>query len=154
MRRTRTPWSAKLRPEMKPEVATDPRRGDRLLLPTPLSLAAEITMVGSGSLLTASALRERLACRFQADRTCPLMAGIFFNILAGTVEDQLAAGQPILAPYWRIVRDDGSLSPKSPPGPARQAERLRAEGHRITRRGGLFRVAGFEGKTARRATCG
>ena len=43
MKRSRTPWAAKLRPEMKPVVATDPKGRGEMLLPTPLLVAEEIS---------------------------------------------------------------------------------------------------------------
>ena len=133
MSRTKKPWSEKLRPEMKPEVVKDRKAGALLLLPTPMGLAAEIAAVPKGTVCTMSELRDRMARKHGAARACPLMTGIFFNIVAGAAEDQLAAGEEPLAPYWRIVRDNRSLSPKTPMGPARQAEHLRAEGIRVDR---------------------
>jgi 6-O-methylguanine DNA methyltransferase, DNA binding domain len=140
MRRTRAPWSAKLRPEMRPKVVEDPKGRGLMLLPTPLLVADEISKIPVGTVATMSALRSRLAGRFEANLTCPLMTGIFFNIIAGATEDQLASGAPPLAPWWRVVREDGLLSPKTPPGSARQAELLKAEGHAVAGRRDGFRV--------------
>ena len=134
MKRSRTPWSAKLKPEMEPRTVEDPKGRGRMLLPTPLLVAEEIVAIPRGSLLTMSQFRQRLAERFQADLTCPLMTGIFYNIIAGAAEEQLAAGQTPLAPYWRVIRDNGTLSEKTPAGPERQAEHLRGEGHTIGKR--------------------
>lgn len=131
MKRSRTPWSAKLRPEMEPLVTPDPKGRGLLLLPTPMLVAEEMATIPKGSLLTVPELRLRLARRFQADITCPLMAGVFYNIVAGTAEEQLAAGQPALAPYWRVILENGTLSPRTPAGPAQQARRLREEGHAV-----------------------
>ncbi|MES2466971.1 MAG: 6-O-methylguanine DNA methyltransferase [Verrucomicrobiota bacterium] len=134
MKRSRTPWTAKLRPGMEPEVAADPKGRGQMLFPTPALVAEEISTIPPGALVTVSALRLRMARRFQADLACPLMTGIFYNIIAGAAEEQLAAGLPPLAPYWRVILDDGTLSPKTPGGPEHQAERLRQEGHLITPR--------------------
>jgi alkylated DNA nucleotide flippase Atl1 len=68
-----------------------------------------------------------------ADLTCPLTTGIFLNIIAGATEEALAEGRSALAPYWRVVDERGGLPPKFPPGRERQAEHLRAEGHRLGR---------------------
>ncbi len=103
MKRSRTTWSAKLRPKMEPMVTPDPKGRGLMLLPTPMLVAEEIATIPTGSLLTVPELRLRLARRCQADITCPLMTGIFYNIVAGTAEEQLAAGQPALAPYWRVI---------------------------------------------------
>lgn len=140
MKRGRVPWSEKLRENMEPAVAPDPKGRGRMLLPTPMLVAGEISVVPKGSLITFPALRARLARRLDADFTCPLMTGIFFNIVAGATEERLTRGEPALAPYWRVIREDGSLSPKTPDGPERQAERLRAEGHAIEVRGSKLRV--------------
>lgn len=148
MKRSRTPWTTKLRPEMTPVVATDPKGRGKMLLPTPLLVAEEISAVPRGELLTVPELRLRLARRFDAEFTCPLMTGIFFNIIAGAAEEQMAAGEPPLAPYWRVVLDDGTLSPKTPAGPEKQAEHLRQEEHAVGLRGTKLQVSGFTRRTA------
>ena len=114
-----------------------------MLVPTPMQVAGEVASVRSGRLLSISNLRERLAAKSGADFTCPLCTGIFLNIIAGAAEEDLSVGRKPVAPYWRIVRDDGSLSEKLPPGMAQQARRLRAEGHKIRRAGRKWRVEGF-----------
>jgi hypothetical protein len=144
MARSRVPFAAKLRPDMRAEVVEDRRGRGRLLLPTPMLVARTIAEVGPGRLITVSGLRSRMAAQHCADLACPLMTGIFFNLLAGAAEEQLAAGEPPVAPYWRVVRDDGTLSPKTPDGPDRHAEHLRAEGHSLHVHAGKLHVAGFQ----------
>jgi len=96
--------------------------------------------VKKGRTLRVSVLRERLAARFGADATCPLVAGILINIVAGATEEQWEEGRRrAFAPYWRIVRDDGVLSEKLPLGAARQAELLQDEGHTIRQSRGKWR---------------
>lgn len=131
--RTRTSWLPKLRPDQEPKFVQDPRGKGRMLVPTPLLVAEEVRRVRKGRLLTPGELRERLAARLGADVTCPMTTGIFLSIIAGAAEEQLAGGKRPVAPYWRVVGEDGRLNPKWPPGPARQAERLRQEGHRVSR---------------------
>jgi len=111
--RSRTPWSTKLHPAFEAQVVRE-RRG-RMLVPTPLLVAAELRRVPRGRLITPELLR------------------IFLNILAGAAEEALAEGRRPVAPYWRVVDPTGRLSPKFPPGPARQAAHLRAEGHSVAR---------------------
>jgi 6-O-methylguanine DNA methyltransferase, DNA binding domain len=144
MKHSRVPWATKLRPDMKHDVTRDPRGRGQLLLPTPLLVAQEISTIPPGALMTFPVLRARLARRFSADLACPLMTGIFFNIIAGAAEEQLTAGQTPLAPYWRVVRDDGTLSPKTPAGPDRQAEHLRQEGHIVQPRRNKLQVMDCE----------
>jgi len=128
--RSRTPWRLKLHPEQVPKVVPD-RRG-RMLVPTPLLVAGALRRVPRGRLITPAALRTRLARRAGADFTCPMTTGIFLNILAGATEEALADGRRAVAPYWRVVDEQGFLPSKFPPGRARQAAHLRTEGHGIT----------------------
>jgi hypothetical protein len=128
--RSRTPWSTKLRPACEAQIVADPR--GRMLIPTPLLVAAELRRVPRGRLITAAVLRERLARRAGADFACPMTTGIFLNIVAGATEEAIAAGRRPVAPYWRVVDDKGRLPPKFPPGAARQSAHLRAEGHAVS----------------------
>jgi alkylated DNA nucleotide flippase Atl1 len=60
------------------------------------------------------------------------MTPVFFvRIASEAAEEEAASGKTRITPYWRVVRDDGSLNPKFPGGTERQPERLRAEGHSI-----------------------
>ena len=129
--RSRTPWKQKLHPEQLPQVIDDPR--GRMLIPTPLLVARALRRVPRGRLITAPRLRARLAAEAGADFACPMTTGIFLNIVAGATEEALAEGRRPLAPYWRVVDERGTLPPKFPPGQARQAQHLRAEGHRVSR---------------------
>jgi hypothetical protein len=133
-------WDAKLRPNLEPDIVTDKRKGDRLLLPTPLLLAAELAAVPAGETLTGGELRARLARRFGADRTCPLMTGIFVKILAGAVADDLAQRRKPRWPVWRLVGDDGRLATTWPLDALWRATRLREEGVRLGRKAGAWQV--------------
>ncbi|OAI41834.1 hypothetical protein AYO41_05185 [Verrucomicrobia bacterium SCGC AG-212-E04] len=143
MRHSARPWREKLRPDLAPKICDDPRGRGRMLVPTPMLVAGAIAKIRRGRLLTVPELRNELAAKAGADFACPLCTGIFINIVAGAAEDDVAAGRKPLAPYWRVIRDDGTLSEKPPPGPARQAHWLRAEGHKMKRRGKTWRVDGF-----------
>jgi hypothetical protein len=118
-----------------------------MLVPTPTLVAAELRRVPRGRLITAAVLRSRLAQRAGADLTCPMTTGIFLNIIAGASEEAIAEGRRPVAPYWRVVDESGRMPPKFPPGPARQAEHLRREGHSVSRDG---RVLHIEAKLLRR----
>jgi hypothetical protein len=143
MQRSKVPWSSKLRPTMEPKVVEDPRGRGLMLVPTPLAVAGEISHVESGRLITPSKIRARLAAKYNVDLTCPLTTGIFLNIIAGAAEEQMARGEPPVAPYWRVVGEDGGLREKTPFGPERQAMRLREEGVETTS-GEKIRVPGYE----------
>ena len=55
-----------------------------------------------------------------------------------------AEGEPPVAPYWRVIRDDGTLCPKTPDGPERHAEHLRAEGLKVQPHGSKLQVVDFK----------
>ena len=143
MKRGKTPFVTKLRPELRAELAPDRKGRGMMLLPTPMLVAQEIAAVPEGSLTTMSALRTSLAHRHGADLTCPLMTGIFYSLIAGAAEERLIEGAPPVAPYWRVVLDDGTLSPKTPDGPERQAEHLRREGHTVEPKGSKLLLPDF-----------
>jgi hypothetical protein len=132
MARSRANWNDKLRPALVPRVVDDPKRGDKLLIATPLLLAEEIARTPRGAVITLSELRERLAKRFDADRTCPLTTGIFAAILAGAVGDDILHERKPRWPIWRLVKDDGSLNPNWPLDARYRAALLREEGLRVT----------------------
>ncbi len=142
---TRTSWAAKLRPNFDPTIVAD-RRG-RMLIPTPMLVATTLRRVPAGRLITPAQLRARLARKAGADLACPMTTGIFLSILAGATEEAIALGRRPVAPYWRVVDESGGLSPKFPPGQARQAAHLRAEGHGVTR---AWRVKAFENHLVKR----
>jgi len=131
--RSRVPWVDKLRPDLQPKVVAAPSGRGTMLVPTPLLLAEELRRVKAGRLVTPAELRDRLARRCGADRTCPLTTGILLHIVAGAAEEQLAAGKRPVGPYWRVVDEKGYLNPRWALGPERQAAHLRREGHQVKR---------------------
>jgi hypothetical protein len=74
---------------------------------------------------------KRLAGDFNADSTCPLTTGIFVRISAEAAEEYRHMGRKDITPYWRVVKNDGSLNDKFPGGATVQARRLKDEGHTI-----------------------
>lgn len=124
-------------PEGLPKVITVPAKfqkqmgGKRVLIPTPLMVDGLVRKVPKGKLVTVRQLREYLAGQFNADSTCPMTMGIFLMIVAQAAEEDLQEGKKRVAPYWRVIRADGSLNPKFPGGIAAQTKRLKGEGHRI-----------------------
>ena len=139
MVKTRKSWREKLEnpPEGLPKVVTGPPKwekrfgGRRVLVATPLLVDGLIRKVGKGKLVTINQIRARLAKDFEADSTCPLTTGIFVRIAAEAAEEDLQMGKSEITPYWRVVRDDGSLNDRLPGGVAAQAAHLEKEGHTI-----------------------
>jgi alkylated DNA nucleotide flippase Atl1 len=111
----------------------------RMLVSSPLELDAIVRRIPSGRVLTMGALRDALARNHRADYTCAITTGIFLRIVAEAAEEERAAGARV-APYWRVVRDDGTLNDKLPGGVEAQARVLSAEGVTVLHLGKLPRV--------------
>ena len=139
MVKTRKSWREKLENPLKglPKVVDVPPKmvkrfgTGKMLIATPLLVDALIRKVEKGKLVTVRQLRECLAKDFKVDSTCPLTTGIFVRIAAETAEEDLRMGKSEITPYWRVIRDDGSLNEKFPGGVEAQAAHLREEGHTI-----------------------
>ena len=134
---SRTAWREKLEREDHSKIVQIPPRmakrmgSGTMLIPRPLDVDALIRKAGKGSLVTTSQIRARLARENKADVTCPLTTGIFIRIAAETAEEDLRNGKNRVTPYWRVIRDDGSLMEKLPGGVRAQTQRLKDEGHTI-----------------------
>lgn len=147
--KSRTSWREKLEKPQEPRVVDVPPKMSRfgkgrMLIPTPKLVDELIRKVPKGKLVTVGELRRKLAARFEADVTCPLTTGIFVRIVAEAAEEDRANGRQRLTPYWRVIKDDGSLNPKFPGGPELQARHLRAEGFAFVRKGKAPTVKQFE----------
>ena len=123
-------------PNLPKLVAIPPKMQKRfgagtMLVPSPREVEAFILTVRKGSVTTVSKIRDFLAGKYSADVTCPLTTGIFVRIAAEAAEEDAGTGKSKITPYWRVLKDDGSLNPKFPGGVHRQAEKLREEGHHI-----------------------
>lgn len=116
----------------------------RMLISSPLEIAAVVERIPKGRVLAMSDLRTSLAKSHKADYTCPLTTGIFLRIVAEAAEAERPLGKPV-TPYWRVVRDDGSLLEKLPGGPTAQADRLTREGVNLLRFRSKPVVADMEG---------
>ena len=108
------------------------RFGDgAMLIPRPRDVDGLLRKVRKGRLATPAWIRARLAADAGADSACPFTTGIFVRIAAEAAEEDRQAGKKRITPYWRTVREDGSLNEKYPGGVRAQAARLREEGFRI-----------------------
>lgn len=127
-----------------PKVVDTPK--GRMVVPKPMDVDALIRKIERGKLVTIGKIREHLARDFKADYSCPLATGIFIRISAEASEEDMFEGKKEVTPYWRVIRDDGSLNEKFPGGVDHQAARLKEEGHHIEKGKGKKppKVVGFE----------
>lgn len=148
--KSKTRWREKLEKPQEPRLVTVPPKmavtfgTGQMLIPTPMLVDGVMRKVARGKLVTVGQIRRRLAWDYEADVTCPLTTGIFVRIAAETAEEDRLNGRKRITPYWRVVKDDGSLNPKFPGGVGQQARYLRSEGLAITRQRKRTFVKDFE----------
>jgi alkylated DNA nucleotide flippase Atl1 len=132
--RSRKPWREKMDNPDLPKVVQVPARmrkrmgGGTMVVPSPRDVEAVIRGVRKGRVISVGEIRRFLADKYSVDVTCPLTTGIFIRIAAEAANEAAQEGASRITPYWRVVKDDGSLNPKFPGGVEAQAERLRVEG--------------------------
>src|SRR5882762_2896595 len=85
-----------------------------------------------------------VARKHAAELGCPVTTGIFTCIAAHASEELETKRRGSGAPYWRILKSDGSLNPKFPGGVKRQARRLAKEGIANEKHGVKTRVIGLD----------
>jgi hypothetical protein len=102
-----------------------------MLVPRALDVDALMRKARKGKLVTPARIRARLAADAGADYACPFATGMFIRVAAEAAGEDLRDGKKRVTPYWRTVRDDGSLHEKFPGGTRAQAVRLRKEGFKI-----------------------
>ncbi len=115
-----------------------------IVIPAPREVDEAMRAVPEGGLIEINDIRKQLARRHGADIGCPMTTGIFATIAARAAEEAAAQGETGITPYWRTLKAGGELNPKYPGGVERQAEKLRAEGHRVIQKGKRWWVQGFE----------
>ncbi|RLE97307.1 MAG: hypothetical protein DRJ63_09350 [Thermoprotei archaeon] len=141
----RKSWREKLERKMEPKIVVC-STGKKKFVPTPMLIYSIVKNIPRGKLITDKLLREKLAEKYGADFTCPLATGWFIRIVAEYSEEEIKSGKKLseVAPYWRILRSNGSLYEKFPGGPELQAERLKREGFELVKRGKKIFVKNYE----------
>lgn len=135
--KSRTPWREKLEKKQAAKLVEIPPQMQKrfgtglMLIPAPMDVDAVMRRVPRGRLVTQSQIREKLARESKAKVACPMTTGIFVRIAAEAAEEDRRNGKSRITPYWRIIRDDGSLNEKFPGGVELQAAYLEQEGHRL-----------------------
>jgi alkylated DNA nucleotide flippase Atl1 len=116
------------------------------VIPAPREVDALMKQVPRGRVVTINELRAALAKKHRTDFACPLTTGIFSWIAAHAAAEAEAEGAKRVTPYWRTLKTCGEINPKYPGGAEGVAKRLRAEGHKILRKGKRAFVAEHESK--------
>ncbi len=153
-------WRGKLEAEnpnhgkvvcIPPEMARRFGKGT-MVIPKPLDVDTVMRGVRRSRLITVGQIRQKLAKKAKATYACPLTTGIFIRIAAETAEEDRRNGRKTITPYWRTIRDDGTLHEKLPGGIKAQAAKLRREGFEIRpgKRKGTLCVEDFENRLTKR----
>lgn len=101
----------------------------KMVIVSPAHFRDALKLVPKGYVVTLSELRRKFAADYQVKGTCPLTSGIFLRIVGEAAEEARDEGcLEDVTPYWRVVRDDGSMFGKFPVGSVGQAELLASEG--------------------------
>lgn len=135
--RTRKSWREKMNNPNLPKVVEITAKmqkrfgGGTMVLPSGNDVESVIRGIRKGKVMPVSRIRAYLAGKYSVETACPLVTGIMVRLTAEAAEEDARAGKSRIAPYWRVVKDDGSLYPKFPGGIEQQAQKLREEGHRI-----------------------
>jgi hypothetical protein len=115
-----------------------------MVIPAPSEVDSLMKQVPRGKLATINELRAALAVKHKVTFACPITTGIFSWIAAHAADEAAAEGVKKVTPYWRTLKTGGELNPKYPGGAAGIARRLRAEGHKIVRKGKHVLVADYQ----------
>lgn len=111
-------WLQKLEEDKPPQIieltgeGAEKWGGESMVITSPKIIANFIKEIPKGQLANMKFIRSCQAARFNTQIACPLTSGIFLRIIAEAVEEQKLLGNNLKIPYWRVIKDDGSLNLK------------------------------------------
>jgi alkylated DNA nucleotide flippase Atl1 len=115
-----------------------------VVVPAPCEVDEIMRKIPRGKLITINEIRAALARKHGATIGCPITTGIFAWIAAHAADEAAAKGKKTTTPYWRTLKSGGMINEKYPGGVKGQIEKLRIEGHRVSRKGTKYVVEDFE----------
>jgi alkylated DNA nucleotide flippase Atl1 len=149
--RTRKSWQEKLadnkglpRVEKMPSKMVARWGAGTLLIPAPLEVDALMKRVPRGKVTTINEIRAALAKKHRATVCCPITTGIFAWIAANAAAEAAAAGRKRVTPYWRTLKSRGEINERYPGGINASRRQLRAEGHKVVKRGKSYFLPNFQ----------
>lgn len=104
--------------ELKVEVIdkdfADMKKGEKMLVATPLIVDAYIRHIPKGKEGSLAQMRKDLAAEYHADKTCPITSGIFVRIVAEAAYEEYQQGKAIskIAPFWRMINQKSPAAKK------------------------------------------
>ena len=113
-------WQEKFKKEKKEKIKkltfnfADIKKGQKMLVSSPKSISTYIKKIPSGKKRTIIQMRDALAKKAKADKTCPVSTGIFLRIaIESSLEEQKKEKlkKPNL-PFWRIIDENNPILKK------------------------------------------
>lgn len=104
--------------ELKVEVITkdfaDMKKGEKMLVATPLIVDDYICNIPKGKEGSLAQMRKDLAAEYHADKTCPVTSGIFLRIVAEAAYEEYQQGKAIskITPFWRMINEKSPAAKK------------------------------------------
>ena len=113
-------WQERFNKEEKEKIKkltfnfADIKKGQKMLVSSPKSISKYIKKIPSGKKRTVIQMRDALAKKAKADKTCPVSTGIFLRIaIEASLEEQKKEKlkKPNL-PFWRIIDENTPILKK------------------------------------------
>ena len=113
-------WTEKFNRQYKEKIKkltinfADIKKGETMLVSSPVSIAKYIKKILKGKKKTVNEMREALAKKAKANKTCPVSTGIFLRIaVEASLEEQSKKKlkKPKL-PFWRIIDEKSTIAKK------------------------------------------
>ncbi len=121
-----------------------------VVIPRPIDVDKLMRKVPRGKVTTINHIRQVLAKRHGATICCPITAGIFANIAAHAAEEEKETSERETTPYWRTLKEQGTINSKYPGGAEGQKVLLEKEGHTVIMKGAnRFQVRDYQEKLAK-----
>lgn len=107
-------FSNELKVEVIDKDFADMKKGEKMLIATPLIVDDYIRHIPKGKEGSLAQMRKDLAAEYHADKTCPVTSGIFLRIVAEAAYEEYQQGKPIskITPFWRIINQKSPAAKK------------------------------------------
>jgi alkylated DNA nucleotide flippase Atl1 len=149
LEKLRTPMEVRIVNELPASALNWGPPGATMVISTPQEIEACVQNIPKGKLATLESLRHIIAAKHGTTITCPVTTGLFLGTVARAAAEQEMMGAKHVTPWWRVVRNDGTLNEKFPGGLAEHEKRLASEGHSFEPKGKAKRkVRDFEKQIA------
>ena len=113
-------WLDKLSEKKEPKIKridfyfADIPANSNMFIATPQIIDNYIKQIPKGKIVTVQTMRKDLAIENRADYTCPVTTGIFLRIVAEANFERFQQANSLkdIAPFWRVIEPNSTLSKK------------------------------------------